>query len=389
MNKILFFLLYVFTFFPYLKIIPLPTDTQPYALIISMIIVFFYLLKNKKIHYKFFITLLFVFLAFLVFLIDINMTSLRSMAGYLSLFFIQYAFYLLIKREKGIRKNFIKISMNIWFIVGFIQSYIKKDFLSFLIADMRTTSNRGVTSLAPEPTFYAIVILFFIIIISIFFEGKEKNYYTINGLIQIILFSKSTMILLFVLIYFALKIITKLKIKYVIYFVLIMLVIFSALNIYSEYFENIRYYQMFKLILKNPFNFFLIDASSNDRFAHIFFSIKGFVDNNFLPNGFSSWSEYLTKELIYYGDIFFFVSKGRIMSGFGSIIYEMGFIGLLFIMYLNKNIYSFFKKNSDKIFYIAFINLLMLTAIPIAFPIFNFLMASFYFKYDFFERSSF
>lgn len=389
MNKILFFLLYFFTFFPYLKILPLPTDTQPYALIISMVIFFLYLLKNKKINQKFLISLLFVFLAFLIFLIDINMTSLRSMAGYLSLFFLQYAFFLIIKKEKNIRKKFIKVSMNIWFVVGLIQSYIKKDFLSFLIADMRTSPDRGVTSLAPEPTFYAIVILFYILIISIFFKGKEKKYYTFNGLIQIILFSKSTMVLLFLLIFFTLRIITKIKIQHVIYFTIILTIMSSIINIYSEYFEGLRYYKMFKLIWENPLGFFLIDASSNDRFSHVFFSVKGFLDNYFLPNGFSSWSDYLTKELTHYKNIFFYVSTGRIMSGFGSLIYEMGIVGLLFIIYLNKNINSFFCKKSNKLFYIIFINLLMFTAIPIAFPIFNFLMAIFYFKIGIFEKSIF
>ena len=131
-----------------------------------------------------------------------------------------------------------------------------------------------------------------------------------------------------------------------------------------------------RIILENPSNFYLIDASGNDRVAHIFFSLKGALDNFLLPNGFNNWTQYVNSESAR-NQTFFYVSSGRIMSTYGAALYELGVFGL--ILPVSINIILFRLDIRSRFAIIITINLLLFTAIPLAFPILSIFLGYIYY----------
>src|SRR5574344_1358883 len=87
-NNILEFLFFFFIFFPYIKILPLESDTQPYVLLITIFLLISqisYLYKKKIISLSF---LLGCSLAFILFLISINSNSSRGLVGYITILLV-------------------------------------------------------------------------------------------------------------------------------------------------------------------------------------------------------------------------------------------------------------------------------------------------------------
>jgi hypothetical protein len=72
----------------------------------------------------------------------------------------------------------------------------------------------------------------------------------------------------------------------------------------------------------------------------------------------------------------YFSSDGRIMSGLGSLLFELGLFGLLLpILILKQNIILYRKSFIDLFFVLILIFLLLISAIPIGFSYFGFYLA--------------
>ncbi len=363
---IFFNALIVFSFFPYIKIINIPTDTQPYAFILSLVIIL--LFSNFKIpaplqYYLFLIAIVLVVGLYS----GINFTFLRSFVGYLSFFTFSWASYILFKRV-NLSKHIFTTIVIIWFIFGFVQLFIYPNFGASIISGFRTTSERGVISLAPEPSYYGIICLVFLIFNVLLF--KSRIIYVLS-VIQIVLFAQSFMTIAYLLIliyfYFLSRVNLIKKVGYVLLPIvayLIVSTIFSSISINS----SSRSLKLFSYFIESPFQIFKIDASANDRLANIYFSLKGTIDNFFIPNGFSNWTPYVNQE-IKTSNFFWWVSSGRIMSTYGSVLFELGIFGLTIPIIINYLIYINRERlESLATFLFLFLNIFFLSAIPLAYP---------------------
>ena len=180
-------------------------------------------------------------IAILVFLFsDFNSYAIRRIANYASLLFIPLATFYVLKFNHGFNQLILKTTIIIWFSVGFIQAYFKPDFLSFLLPNPITLSDRGVYSLAAEPTFYAIVCLFLFFFVMHFFKVKDQKIYGFLLLIQIAFFAKSSMVVLFLffaLIVYALlnlqKVISHLNQQYMLVFIPILLITLFSFQLFD------------------------------------------------------------------------------------------------------------------------------------------------------------
>ena len=366
-------LLFIASFFPYIKIIDLPTDTQPYTFIISLIIIAIY--SNFKVPYYFGLYIfIMILIAPLVGLYSgLNLLFIRSYVGYLSFLSISWASFILYKRVKITKRLFIKIVL-IWFCFGFIQLFIRPEFGSFFVSGFRTTLERGVVSLAPEPSYYGIICITFLIFNVVIFKS---SIVWILCLIQIFVFSQSFMVIayLLLLVYF-LMIANSDSYTKILIIILPFIAFFTVSAIFSqiEFNSHSRSLKLFSMVIENPLQVFKLDASANDRLAHIYYSLKGFFDNSFFPNGFNKWTEYITHE-VKSSNFFWWISSGRIMSTYGAALFELGAIGVVVPYTLNKIILK--KRNELKnsaIFLFLFINIFLLGAIPLAYPPLGLLM---------------
>lgn len=363
--KVLIFCFYLFCYFPYIKIFP-KVDTQPTALLIGIIIFIVHFFKNSKFPKK----LMGILVICLITLFFINFkdiySSLRGILNYWSVLIISFVVYKTFNEKllnEELSNKLLKFSINIWLISGLIEKFYDRYFFEGLISGIRTTATRGVNGLAPEPTFYGIMCVFFMIVIVETFENKkEKIIYIGNLLFQIFYLNQSSMTILFLGIYLGINFLKNLSIKkmigsvllfYLIDFIIVNLMQGTRVNELYTGFEGIR-------------QIFYEDASLNQRAADIYYSLKGTLENYLLPNGFSKWKEYsfqqsLRKEYFYY---FFPSNTGRIMSGFGGILYEMGILGLIYIFNYVDILYKGLKNKEIAIF----ILIIMFSAIQLSNP---------------------
>ena len=367
-----------FTFFPYLCIVPLPLDTQPYSLVLAFIIFSTY--RGKKLPREIAI-LLWPFLAslMLAFAGGINLTALRSIGNYASLFFISASSYYVLKMREGLPERFIKTILYIWFLVGFIQVSVYPNFLTFLLRSARTGYGRGVCGLAAEPTFYGFVCVFMLLLV-LFHWGKSKNGIILATLLiaQILFFAQSSMAALFLIVlafYYTISHLTKRNIIIVAAIAIPIVFILSSGEL-PEFIKGRRIIRVLLLLIKNPMLILFADTSGNDRFFHIVFSFLGFFENYSMPHGPGQFVAYLLENLPRFSKEVKWLSIGdRIMSGYGAALFELGFIGLAIPLSITLSIHKFYKNNRRNFFlYAMFLNTILLAAIPMAMPLIGFLI---------------
>lgn len=174
---------YFFCMFPFLFPIHLiaATDLQPYALFVSVVIlmIYFHRTVHTKLPYAVIYFGLVFFVALIVFCVsDFTTFALRSVANYASLFFIPLATFLIIKKAEGENHALIKRFILVWFLVGLVQIFFDRGFLSPIISGARwSASYRGVIGLAFEPSFYGIICYFCLYLVKRF--EKQKIFFMV------------------------------------------------------------------------------------------------------------------------------------------------------------------------------------------------------------------
>ena len=368
--------LIVFTgLFPFFTVKSFGTNIQPWNIIFVVIFFFNYILKKRKIfklQINFIILLLLVI--FLVLLSDNDLFSYtRSLLGYMSIFLTPFVFYLIINKNYILFLKFIKTSTIVYFLVGLIQKFINNNFGSIFLNRISTDSVRGVCSLAPEPTFYGIIGIFYILIIDLIYNNSIdkslKKYYYL-WITQIVFLAQSSMAILFLMIFYFYKILFSLSFKTVLILLFFIYSIgFVLFNIDLTPYSNIRAIELLNTFKESGFEIIMLDESINDRMSAIYFSIKGFLDNFGLPHGMASYANYLLKELPNQTTFYWVSIDNRIMSFYGSILFELGFFGIILILMFNYFILKSNIKKKDKLTYLFFLNTILWSAIPLSFPL--------------------
>jgi len=363
--------------FPWVGFNILNTDSQPWPLF--FFVIFLATIPKKVITPKNF------YILFLIFIIGIfisifesnNMFSfltIRAIYNYLAFVIVFIGFYNYLLKFGFPIKIFI-IANFIWLAGGLVELY-SADLLQS-IAPQRTTSGRGVTSFAPEPSFFAVYLFFSSWSILLANEYRlEKNIKLILlfNFVSFFVLAKSAMGILYLLIGFSFivfyhlfriqinKRVLKTLIIGILFFVVIALIFFPYLQ------EN-RYVDLAIKISSelNPFDIFYLDASMNERLQHIVFSIHGVFLNYMMPGGFDTFI-YHHNYLVNFYNNYFWWDQGsvKILSWIGDWIYQLGFFGIIVIWY-------FFKISEEKT-YKNFIErlllfIILLSAIPVAFPL--------------------
>lgn len=241
----------------------------------------------------------------LAFLFVFDLITARYFLLYLFFILLNLIFFVVFSEELNLDylEFYVKMATVVYLVVAIIQTVINKQAFAFLLFDLRTNAVRGVTSLAPEPTFYATVCLFLILI---FLLLKYKNYkiYIAILLFEIIFLSKSTMIILFLItvpvIIFVFKMptsndIVKKIIKYLLYTSVCILLVYLLLNLFLSLNDNFFHLNnRFTIVLSKLINILHnfsfqsvinIDMSVRDRLLAISNSYSGSLEACLLPQG--------------------------------------------------------------------------------------------------------
>ncbi|MDR2409255.1 MAG: hypothetical protein LBE13_14225 [Bacteroidales bacterium] len=384
------YLFFVLCFFPYISILPLQTDAQPNALIMAFIIFVsvFYCQPKIKLPIDFWVYGVIFICAVFLSIKSFNFNTIRSLINYLSIFIISPVTYILLKKYKFPYK-LLNISIKIWFIVGFIQTFIYSHFLTFLsFRAMATGSHgRGVTALAPEPTFYALIAGLLLLLCLLNRQREQLNKFNIVlCLISIFAFSKSTTVTLLIiaafLFYLIIFILCK-DIKYFFYLFLVIIILIILLYIIINVDINNRLFNIIRKGIHDPQYLIKGDGSINDRFIHVFFSIKGFFENYMFPKGFNEFNNYMqdiylsqeySEYLVFYRD-----NYTRILSGYGSVFFELGILGVYIFISINMQFLKTVKHRFSNMFSLIFFNFMLFMALPFVTALIPFIIGNIYY----------
>lgn len=366
---------------PWLSFRILDMDTQPYYIIFAVLIVVININNgwNYRVLYLFALFVGSVGVAIAYGSYDSNV--IRSLAIYATPFIVTIAFLNLMKK---IKSNFIwhiYVINFVWILIAILQKIFGVYVFDFLV-EVRTSSGRGVTSLAPEPTHFAIFLIFISLIILKFYKYVDlplvARVFIFLNICSVFFLASSAMgaLLLVIIIFWFFITTSKLSIFKVIFSVsIVMFCLFFYQSITSSGVE-LRLVKLLELVLDDGVRGVLaVDESVNLRIKALVHSVYGSVDNYFVPQGFTSYQTYSLSLLGEMDGLFWTVSNGnKIMSGFGAPLYELGVFSFMLFVYMFSCV---LKSGSFRIvlFESLVIPLVMFTAITISFAPFLFLLA--------------
>jgi len=389
--------------FPYLSLIQTPFDTQPFAIIFS-ILIFSILLIKKDNDLSFPFPLWALFLIFLyalgIYFINSNYYyGMRSLVGYASVFFITFASY---KTFKYFNIKIYIFSIYIWLFFGVVQLLFNKNFGRWFVPRMSTSVVRGVTSLAVEPSYYATICVFALILNELFYRNAKYNrkvyYLVMCTLVFQIIISFSGSGFLFLLVFFLSKCISLIFFdqgieRYRILFsstIILFLIIF--LFLYLPALQYTRAGMLLKNVLKDPMTLLFADQSVADRVSHVLLSFYSLLYSYGIGLGLGTWGDYSNLLTASAGGRIEEIANvwlstgGRIMSGWGTAIYEIGIFGVLFVIVFLWIMFVGLRRNKEmkSVYFMSMLTIgfAMLMAVPIAFPLFGYTLGAFlYYAY--------
>jgi hypothetical protein len=306
---------------------------------------------------------------------DLDFRFYRGVFGYASvpLLIISYVIYL---RRFGIPLPMIKAANVVYLGVGALQQIFGPAVTAGLTT-IRTTADRGMPSLAVEPTYFGILLLFFSWIICVATryrpKGSDAQLVVVNMLFLAFV-ARSSMALLFLMIAMALALLYRLRLK------LLVVILFMAVTVgagYNQFLQRTRVGTLVRLVqASGPLELVRQDASVNMRVAHAVYPWHGAVADFFTPHGFSSFSDIYYAIQGWYGGFFWYGEKTDvIMSYAGAFAFELGFIGALFLGYL---FFLVLRVNKRRLLELVLLFALMNGALPVLFPFIPFLVALLY-----------
>jgi hypothetical protein len=385
-SKYLVFL--VFVFFPFISFGTNSLDTQPWIIILSLFLArdIFYTYRNVAILVILLTAIFFSAFVGFLFSFDSNLFYfIRGVSGYL-IFIIVYL-YQSQKLTSSLYKyeNHIFIFNLVYLFAGIVQTIYSPYFFQFL-ANVRTSETRGVTSLTPEPTMFGIVLLFFCLFYLVILTKRNKRkiiFLSILNCIFIVFVAKSTTVSLYLFLALIIWLLLYLRIKYVIFLSLILTFLVNFRGILSSLLLDSRLYNISNFLNEVKFlNLLAKDKSVQDRLLANIFPFKASFDNFFIPGGFTLESSLNSIDIQIFDLTFYDFHTGSIvMSLWGSLIAQLGFILILFSIFLllkySRIVYSVYSGNRRKIIFIVLMLFFLgFTSINISFPFIPFLLAS-------------
>lgn len=310
----------------------------------------------------------------------------RAIASYGTLMVVYLGFYNHLIRHKFPKKLLIFAGAS-WIAFAFVE--MSAPSITSTLSAQRTSAERGLTSLAPEPTFFAIFLLFFswILAASTRYKPTIKEIVLIVICIaSIVALARSAMVILYLLttalLYGAGVVVRsilrlRLRKKHLAMLTLSLMAIFSVFYSIKTTFSESRAGMLFAQVIDfgptGIMNILSRDASISRRLEDAVLSIHAALANLGAPGGIDTFI--INRESVrdFWGTLFWYPSTGnKIMSWNGVLLYELGVFGL--IAYLSL-ILAAKRNNGASNTEIIILVTLLIGAIPIAFPLIPMLFA--------------
>lgn len=325
----------LFSFFPFIQFFDFGTDLQPYALVTAILYAIYNFVINDRLTLKlsaFQWRISFIAIAGILIvgiLSDNAFGGFRDALAYMTILFVSYSGYVSF-RKIGTCEKLLKFVIWMYFVVAFIQKYFYSAFFYEIISGHRTSGNRGTPSMTSEPSFYGYTCIFLIFFASDF--SKRRLFYIFLLLIQIIIFAKSAVTLLYLLIFAVLLGFNKLKTIDFAKILKILTIFVAGCFVFYLWIKNdsgsrISYLVLFMMqkemgLTDKVMYLYQTDESIFIRVNDIAICFETFIKSWGLPQG----------------------STSRISSGYGSMLIEIGWLGIFMIVYAFKEVKQAYGK---------------------------------------------
>jgi hypothetical protein len=216
----------------------------------------------------------------------------------------------------------------LWAGIGLLQWLIDPHIFEFVV-NTRTTDERGVTSLAPEPSSYGLtVIQMWLLLLLIQPKTAFKGHIVLLSLFQILLLAQS---MLAILVIFAIFIVFTLRgIRHFLVSAACIIALLLLFRSSSEF--GGRFFMLIDAFVSEPSQILYFDGSISHRFYHLFLSFKHAIANGLLPHGFDAFSAIIHQAKARYDSFWWGEAENKIMSGLGAAVFELGFFSLTYLL---------------------------------------------------------
>lgn len=238
----------------------------------------------------------------------------------------------------------------------------------------RTSEGRGVTSLAAEPTYFAVILIFLSWLELLAFDYRPTKIVALLlslNVVAVVFLSQSTMGSLFLILaaliiciyqlsFFRLKTIALSIVLFVSAFYMLRL---PALD---QYFGDRMLGAIKGFSYDGLTAVFEKDESMNIRLANVVYSFDGMVRNLLVPGGFNTYGDLrFVQDRSYNGYFWAGDTSDKIGSYLGAICYELGIFGLLLVGIMIRGLV--FRKSILSYLECFTLFLFAAAAIPLAF----------------------
>lgn len=320
--------------FPYVRLVPNANDIQAHVFLVALVAGGLVILQNKPVINWLALTAVAPILVGL-FYADPLAEIARATAIYAGVFLV-YVF-----TTQAIKDGFPLISLlkAVFFanlLIGLWQFLIDPSAFDFL-APVRSSTDRGVTSLSVEPSFYGLAMAMTALTIVAFGRSvAERALYAGLGAVQVVVLSQSSLAILFALGCLGLYVLSLGNIRRT------ALILFGGIAVSAVAFAFLmpgdsRAYRVIYGLATNPWSVLQEDVSVALRVSHVLLSNLGAATSLLVPNGFSGFDKFLSQLTDWPLHI---DPTNRIMSGYGSALFELGFFALPLLYYNFKPLWA-------------------------------------------------
>jgi hypothetical protein len=321
--------------FPYVHFgLDLGLDTQPWFFLAALML--FFLGYRLQLGPLFFITLAVVLAVVLGSLLSALTNGViegywfftgRGLYSYLTLLLGIAVFSAFGPRDLPLVKRILQLSIVLYLFCGFIQ-WVGLSDLAFLSVN-RTTDNRGVTSLAAEPSFFGVLMFFLLLAYRIVgaalgaraFGDRAFELVAVLGLIVL---SESAVAVVLLAIFYSGRL----------FWLMIPAALLLVWALNAEVFGDGSASRGLRLLVQlgsvGVVSILSRDASVNERLSSVFGPYLGSLDGYGFPGGFFEYRGYFLNLLEQSN--FFFWGSGQIHSFFGAPVFEGGVFGWIFLL---------------------------------------------------------
>lgn len=344
-------------------------------------------LGNKAIYLNNkFVLISIVYIFYILFGSGFGFNAIREFASFFLFLLLYFVF------SQSLSYGYNKIILNwavfssfFYFFFALLQSLFGKYIFDFIVV-VRSSENRGVTSITPEPTFFGIIslLLIFIILLASDYKLSILSWFAVViNIFSIFFLSKSALSILlffsFFVIYSFVSFFFYFDIKKIIKSFVIFLLFFGfSFLVYFFSSGSNRYFKLVSMVFNGEGGtLFNADASINMRVAGLFFPFYLSVKSFLMPLGFGTISSNLMLISHEFDGLFIPVvfENDRIMSFIGSFVYCLGWGGIyiLSVFFYRSMSSRCFDKRS--VVESLFIFCILMNAVPVALPLVPILFA--------------